>query len=287
MTPHQFPALPPYISPSPCAWNDGGITTPASAALFDPSELALRCGQWARARKEWVAVRDDDLQAAENSKTFADAQAHLKLKRAESKGNSSGHVRAPRFRKRHATELAPSNVSTSASASDVTVADKTFRDIPWAETLLPRNTQKRSGSTSSVRFPRGKGRENLHFNLQKVSWDHRLAIPLVPPDLSRGWGIEKDGISMSAVEYAQNVWNSEYWAHVRSTPTNSGIVYLGCKGLRTVADHGAGICCSIINGCRMGACCHHFDLPEQAERLNQILDSFLYSSAAKEFCKIT
>ncbi|KAJ7856294.1 hypothetical protein B0H13DRAFT_1902746 [Mycena leptocephala] len=121
----------------------------------------------------WVAVRDDDLQAAENSKTFADTQAHLKLKRAESKGNSSGHVRAPRFRKRHATELdangtkdchrksstqAPSNVSISASASDVTVADKTIRDAP--------------------------------LNLGPL----------------KGWGIKKDGISMSAVEYAQNVW---------------------------------------------------------------------------------
>ncbi|KAJ7874097.1 hypothetical protein B0H13DRAFT_1894717 [Mycena leptocephala] len=105
---------------------------------------------------------------------FCGCTAHLKLKRAESKGNSSGRVRAPRFQKSHATELdangtkdchrksstqAPSNVSTSASAGDVTVADKTIRDAP--------------------------------LNLGPL----------------KGWGIEKDGISMSAVEYAQNVWN--------------------------------------------------------------------------------
>ncbi|KAJ6564162.1 hypothetical protein B0H19DRAFT_76035 [Mycena capillaripes] len=45
---------------------------------------------------------DDDLQAAE--KAFADAQANLKLKRAESKGNSSGRVRTPRVRKSPATK---------------------------------------------------------------------------------------------------------------------------------------------------------------------------------------
>ncbi|KAJ7933394.1 hypothetical protein B0H13DRAFT_1856170 [Mycena leptocephala] len=60
-------------------------------------------------------------------------------------GNSSGRGRAPRFRESQATELdangtkdchrksstqAPSNVSTSASASDVTVADETIRDAP-------------------------------------------------------------------------------------------------------------------------------------------------------------
>ncbi len=61
---------------------------------------------------------EDDLQAAE--KAFADAQAHLELKRAESKvrfcflslfpashniqGNTSGRVLAPRVRKSPATK---------------------------------------------------------------------------------------------------------------------------------------------------------------------------------------
>ncbi|KAJ7841141.1 hypothetical protein B0H13DRAFT_2365872 [Mycena leptocephala] len=45
---------------------------------------------------------EDDLQAAK--KAFADAQAHLELKRAESKGNTSGRVLAPRVRKSPATK---------------------------------------------------------------------------------------------------------------------------------------------------------------------------------------
>ncbi|KAJ7838712.1 hypothetical protein B0H13DRAFT_1911618 [Mycena leptocephala] len=67
---------------------------------------------------------EDDLQAAE--KAFGDAQAHLELKRAESKGNTSGRVLAPRVRKSPATKSAPSNTSTSAS--DVTVAEETMPD---------------------------------------------------------------------------------------------------------------------------------------------------------------
>ncbi|KAJ7912850.1 hypothetical protein B0H13DRAFT_2473686 [Mycena leptocephala] len=87
---------------------------------------------------------NDALQAAENSKAFADAQAHLKLKRAESKGNSSG-----------------------------------------------------------VFVPLDSGR------VRRPNW--MLMVPrvaIVNPRLKMKLyeGIERDGISMSAVEYAQNVW---------------------------------------------------------------------------------
>ncbi|KAJ7864702.1 hypothetical protein B0H13DRAFT_2270499 [Mycena leptocephala] len=98
---------------------------------------------------------NDDLQAAQNSKTFADAQAHLKLKRAEPK------------------------------------------------TKLYETTQKRSGSTSSEMDAPPK-RLNLG--------------PL------KGWGIEKDGISMSVVEYAQNVSNNAGKGHSSSNPA-PGTIY--------------------------------------------------------------
>ncbi|KAJ7887901.1 hypothetical protein B0H13DRAFT_1888658 [Mycena leptocephala] len=118
--------------------------------------------------------------------------AHLKLKRAESKGNSSGRVRAPRFRKSQATELdangtkgchrksstqAPSNVSTSASASDVTVADEiyeTYHELKLYSTI---------GTSEHA----------------KTFWLYVLG------DRCASQGIERDGISMSVVEYAQNV----------------------------------------------------------------------------------
>ncbi|KAJ7790940.1 hypothetical protein B0H14DRAFT_2625531 [Mycena olivaceomarginata] len=80
---------------------------------------------------------EDDLQAAK--KAFADAQAHLELKRAESKGNSSGRVRAPPSPEESGDQIGtvspthtdahgttPSNTSTSAS--DVTVAEETMPD---------------------------------------------------------------------------------------------------------------------------------------------------------------
>ncbi|KAJ7922171.1 hypothetical protein B0H13DRAFT_1866094 [Mycena leptocephala] len=62
---------------------------------------------------------EDDLQAAE--KAFADAQAHLELKRAESKIDAHGSSK-----RKSSTTQAPSNTSTSAS--DVTIAEETMPD---------------------------------------------------------------------------------------------------------------------------------------------------------------
>ncbi|KAJ7855553.1 hypothetical protein B0H13DRAFT_1903020 [Mycena leptocephala] len=62
---------------------------------------------------------EDDLQAAE--KAFADALAHLELKRAESKIDAHGSSK-----RKSSTTQAPSNTSTSAS--DVTVAEETMPD---------------------------------------------------------------------------------------------------------------------------------------------------------------
>ncbi|KAJ7890010.1 hypothetical protein B0H13DRAFT_1887781 [Mycena leptocephala] len=62
---------------------------------------------------------EDDLQATE--KAFADAQAHLELKRAESKIDAHGSSK-----RKSSTTQAPSNTSTSAS--DMTVAEETMPD---------------------------------------------------------------------------------------------------------------------------------------------------------------
>ncbi|KAJ7843674.1 hypothetical protein B0H13DRAFT_1909268 [Mycena leptocephala] len=62
---------------------------------------------------------EDDLQAAE--KAFADAQAHLELKRAETKIDAHGSSK-----RKSPTTQAPSNTSTSASG--VTVAEETMPD---------------------------------------------------------------------------------------------------------------------------------------------------------------
>ncbi|KAJ7919693.1 hypothetical protein B0H13DRAFT_1868281 [Mycena leptocephala] len=62
---------------------------------------------------------EDDLQAA--VKAFADAQAHLELKRAESKIDAHGSSK-----RKSSTTQAPSNTSTSAS--DVIVAEETMPD---------------------------------------------------------------------------------------------------------------------------------------------------------------
>ncbi|KAJ7920915.1 hypothetical protein B0H13DRAFT_1867199 [Mycena leptocephala] len=74
------------------------------------AEVSLQSENLQNLRNEVSTTRaaEDDLQAAE--KAFADAQAHLELKRAESK----------------VCFLAPSNTSTSAS--DVTVAEETMPD---------------------------------------------------------------------------------------------------------------------------------------------------------------
>ncbi|KAJ7921300.1 hypothetical protein B0H13DRAFT_1866901 [Mycena leptocephala] len=161
-------------------------------------------------------AEDDNLQAAE--KAFADAQAHLKLIRAESKvqwcflasflashnmqGNSSGRVPAPRVRKTPATKskangtpkdcrrkssTTQASSNTSTSANDVTVADETIpaSTIGTSERATS-PSRKRSGSTS----------------LESDAPPKRLRLgPL------KGWGIEREGVNMSAVEYAQKHWS--------------------------------------------------------------------------------
>ncbi|KAJ7855996.1 hypothetical protein B0H13DRAFT_2577178 [Mycena leptocephala] len=88
-------------------------------------------------------------------------------------------------RRKSSTTQAPSNTSTSAS--DVTVADETIpaSTIGTSErTTSP--SRKRSGSTA----------------LESDAPPKRLRLgPL------KGWGIERDGVNMSAVEYPQKHWS--------------------------------------------------------------------------------
>ncbi|KAJ6572977.1 hypothetical protein B0H10DRAFT_2440108 [Mycena sp. CBHHK59/15] len=145
---------------------------------------------------------DEEVQAAEQA--VADAQAQLKQIRAESKSNSSGRVRAVRARKSQPTKsdahgttkdsrrkcsTAQSSLTPNSSTSggNGTIPDET---IPAPTVTTPEHTtrpiRKRSGSTS----------------LESDAPPKRLKLgPL------KGWGIERDGINMSAVEYAQNHWS--------------------------------------------------------------------------------
>ncbi|KAJ7860012.1 hypothetical protein B0H13DRAFT_1901184 [Mycena leptocephala] len=84
-------------------------------------EVSLQSENLHNLRNEVSPARaaEDDLQAAK--KAFADAQAHLELKRAESKIDAHGSSK-----RKSSTTQAPSNTSTSAS--DVTVAEETMPD---------------------------------------------------------------------------------------------------------------------------------------------------------------
>ncbi|KAJ7810139.1 hypothetical protein B0H13DRAFT_1927500 [Mycena leptocephala] len=88
------------------------------------AEVSLQSENLQNLRNEVSPTRaaEDDLQAAE--KAFADAQAHLELKRAESKIDAHGSSND--LRRLKVCFLAPSNTSTSAS--DVTVAEETMPD---------------------------------------------------------------------------------------------------------------------------------------------------------------
>ncbi|KAJ6603450.1 hypothetical protein DFH09DRAFT_1354653 [Mycena vulgaris] len=145
-----------------------------------------------------VRVEQEDLRAAE--KAVADAQAHLKQIRAESNSNSSGRVRASRPRKSQSTksadrgttggsgpECSTTQVHLDAPVSDPSenVEDATVPVSTLSEHAT-RPNRKRSGSTS----------------LESDTPPKRLKLgPL------KGWGVERDGVNISAVEYAQKHWS--------------------------------------------------------------------------------
>ncbi|KAJ7271783.1 hypothetical protein C8J57DRAFT_1319647 [Mycena rebaudengoi] len=121
-----------------------------------------------------ITGTDEEVQAAEQA--VADAQARLKQIRAESKSNSSGRVRAPHSRKRQPTKSIPLNASSPAGNRTV------------ENELMP-------ASTSTTSEPPTRP-------VRKHVPPKRLKLgPL------KGWGVERDGVSMSVVEYAQKHWS--------------------------------------------------------------------------------
>ncbi|KAJ6487309.1 hypothetical protein DFH09DRAFT_1339546 [Mycena vulgaris] len=147
-------------------------------------------------KAKYARAADEEVQAAEQA--VADAQPQLKQIRAESKSNSSGRVRAPRARKSQPTQSndhgatkdshrkcstvqVPSNASTSVDNG--TVPDETMpASILTTSEHATRPVLKRSGSTS----------------LESDAPPKRVKLGHL-----KGWGIERDGVDMSAVEYAQ------------------------------------------------------------------------------------
>ncbi|KAJ7737995.1 hypothetical protein B0H16DRAFT_1762096 [Mycena metata] len=135
-------------------------------------------------------VEQEDLRAAEEA--VADAQAHLKQMRAESNvwsnpqsSNSSGRV-PPRPRKSQSAK----SVHPDTPVSDVreNIGDAI---LPVSESTLGEHetspNRKRPASTS----------------LESDMPPKRLKLgPL------KGWGVQRNGVNLSAIEYAQNHWNN-------------------------------------------------------------------------------
>ncbi|KAJ7115729.1 hypothetical protein C8R44DRAFT_927220 [Mycena epipterygia] len=140
-------------------------------------------------------VADEELQAAEQA--VVDAQAQLKQIRAESKipplidehyahAHPDDHGNTKDSRCRDSTVQNPLNASTSAASGAVPDETTPASTVITTAEQGTRPTRKRSGSTS----------------LESGAPPKRLKLgPL------KGWGVERHGVNMSAVEYAQKHWS--------------------------------------------------------------------------------
>ncbi|KAF8166267.1 hypothetical protein K438DRAFT_1941754 [Mycena galopus ATCC 62051] len=141
---------------------------------------------------------DEELQAAEQA--VADAQAQLKQIRAESKSNSSGRVRAPRARK---------NQPTKSNDHAATKSSRRKSSI----TQAPRNksTSADNGTVPDETIPASTLTEHATRPIRKCSGSASLQSDAPPKRLKlrplKGWGVERNGVNLSAMEYAQKHWS--------------------------------------------------------------------------------
>ncbi|KAJ7306174.1 hypothetical protein DFH08DRAFT_1054689, partial [Mycena albidolilacea] len=147
-----------------------------------------------RAVEKTRRAHSDDEEVQDAKQNLADAQARLKLAQAEQKANSSGRVRVsrPRKRKRCSTSEQPGE-PTDPSVTAAFVEHDTSASVAAAgpSTVSESQTEK----------PAHPPRKRLKLG------------PL------KGWGIQRDGVEMSAVDYAQNYWEEfkeEYPEYVKA-----------------------------------------------------------------------
>ncbi|KAJ7865921.1 hypothetical protein B0H14DRAFT_3442728 [Mycena olivaceomarginata] len=135
---------------------------------------------------------DEEVQIAKQN--LADAQAQLKLAQAEQKSNSSGRVRVsrPQKRKRSSNSEQPEG-PTDSSATASFVEHDTSASVAAAGP----STVSESPTEIQAHPPR-----------------KRLKLgPL------KGWGVQRDGVSLSAADYAQKYWDEfkeEYPEYVKA-----------------------------------------------------------------------
>ncbi|KAJ7757828.1 hypothetical protein B0H14DRAFT_3511824 [Mycena olivaceomarginata] len=147
-----------------------------------------------RAVEKTRCAHSDDEEVQDAKQNLADAQARLKLAQAEQKANSSGRVRVsrPRKRKRCSNSEQPGE-PTDPSITAAFVEHDTSASVAAAgpSTVSESQTEK----------PAHPPRKRLKLG------------PL------KGWGIQRDGVEMSAVDYAQNYWDEfkeEYPEYVKA-----------------------------------------------------------------------
>ncbi|KAJ6556722.1 hypothetical protein B0H10DRAFT_1967556 [Mycena sp. CBHHK59/15] len=160
---------------------------------------------------------DEEVQAAEQA--GADAQAQLKQIRVESKvwcfltlfpvshsmqSNSSGRIHAVRARKSQPTK----------SDAHGTTKDSRRKCSTAQSSLTPNSsTSGGNGTIPDVTIPAPTVTTPEHTTrpIRKCSGSMSLESDAPPKRLKlgplKGWGIERDGVKMNAVEYAQNHWS--------------------------------------------------------------------------------
>ncbi|KAJ6449078.1 hypothetical protein C8R45DRAFT_1224512 [Mycena sanguinolenta] len=151
-------------------------------------------GERAAEKTRHAYADDEEVQDAKQG--LADAQARLKLAQAEHKSNSSGRVRVSRPRKRklasdsdqpdEPTELSERAAFGDDNGSGINIAYQFVSALTSPDFLTAGpSTVSESQTTTSAQPP------------QK-----RLKLgPL------KGWGVQRDGVAMSATDYAKNHWD--------------------------------------------------------------------------------
>ncbi|KAF8133156.1 hypothetical protein K438DRAFT_1787672 [Mycena galopus ATCC 62051] len=163
---------------------------------------------------------DEEVRAAEQA--VANAQAQLKQIRAESKSNSSGRVRAPRARKSQPTESSTIDPYTDSQAhpiayacayTDVHATKASCRKSSTPQVPLNPSTSVDGGAVPDKTIPAPTLTTSEHATMQtrKRSGSTSLESDAPPKRLKlgplKGWGVERDGVNMSAMEYAQKHWS--------------------------------------------------------------------------------